>query len=576
MTSIKPWGLSLVVAILVAAFLLISFSEARGKSPTSDEPPHIAAGMSYFVTHEIFRANPQHPPLMKELAALSLMASGVRWPKTEQANYLVNGDDPARVFGLDWPIGNDLIQRNGADRVLLWARLPMILTGGLLAVMVYLLGRRLLGSLAGAAAVFFLALDPTMLAHTQFVTTDVGMAAFVVLFLYALWSYLAKPSRVRMVLCGLALGAALVSKFSALFLLPIGGILLAAGMLLRRDTAKRVDPTDLCPCGSGKRYKNCHGLKETDTGWTQKLLRSAGVFAIMCAIAFVVIEATYFFPSDLMMYEKCARMVNADHNPDYLDYMAGGFGSHFLSYFVVAYLLKEPIPGIAMAVFGLVTLWRSQSIGLLQKLFILFPGAVFFLAVTFFADDIGFRYMIPALPSLHLAAGLGLATLFETRWKYAAAALCAWMVVAAAGVYPDHLAYFNEAACLTRPRDIGWDGGSRCGPDWLDDSNVDWGQGLKQLKTWLDKNAAGKTVRLAAFSSYPPEAYGIRYEKLDENELPKEPKPGLYIVSAHLVARVPTYPGSSDWLRRVRPKAIIGHSLYVYEIPEAGLKPRAG
>src|SRR5690242_11769020 len=145
MTSIKPWGLSLVVAILVAAFLLISFSEARGKSPTSDEPPHIAAGMSYFVTHEIFRANPQHPPLMKELAALSLMASGVRWPKTEQANYLVNGDDPARVFGLDWPIGNDLIQRNGADRVLLWARLPMILTGGLLAVMLYLLGRQLLG-----------------------------------------------------------------------------------------------------------------------------------------------------------------------------------------------------------------------------------------------------------------------------------------------------------------------------------------------------------------------------------------------------------------------------------------------
>ena len=71
-----------ISAALIALFLLVTLSEARRKSPTSDEPPHIAAGLSYFVTHEIFRANPQHPPLLKELSALSLMASGVRWPNT--------------------------------------------------------------------------------------------------------------------------------------------------------------------------------------------------------------------------------------------------------------------------------------------------------------------------------------------------------------------------------------------------------------------------------------------------------------------------------------------------------------
>src|SRR3954464_278184 len=116
--SAARWA-SWTAAALIAAFLLLCFAESRLKSPTSDEPPHIAAGLSYFVTHEVFRANPQHPPLLKELAGLSLMASGVRWPDTPEANLLASSDDPARVFGLDWTIGNDLIARNSPDRVMI-------------------------------------------------------------------------------------------------------------------------------------------------------------------------------------------------------------------------------------------------------------------------------------------------------------------------------------------------------------------------------------------------------------------------------------------------------------------------
>jgi len=52
-------------AALVAVFLAVNFAESRVQSPTLDEPWHVAAGLSYFVTHEIYRANPQHPPLLK-------------------------------------------------------------------------------------------------------------------------------------------------------------------------------------------------------------------------------------------------------------------------------------------------------------------------------------------------------------------------------------------------------------------------------------------------------------------------------------------------------------------------------
>jgi hypothetical protein len=88
LSSTARWT-SWLAAALVAVFLAVNFAESRVQSPTLDEPWHVAAGLSYFVTHEIYRANPQHPPLLKELSALSLMAAGIRWPHNKQADYLV-------------------------------------------------------------------------------------------------------------------------------------------------------------------------------------------------------------------------------------------------------------------------------------------------------------------------------------------------------------------------------------------------------------------------------------------------------------------------------------------------------
>jgi surface polysaccharide O-acyltransferase-like enzyme len=88
-------------------------------------------------------------------------------------------------------------------------------------------------------------------------------------------------------------------------------------------------------------------------------------------------------------------------------------------------------------------------------------------------------YIIPLLPFAYLMGGMALAHLARNReiWKCAIAGIfCAWMIATAIGIYPDHLSYFNETACLlTEPRLIRLDGGSRCGTLWLDDSNVDWG-----------------------------------------------------------------------------------------------------
>ncbi|MCX6632439.1 MAG: hypothetical protein NTW28_32950 [Candidatus Solibacter sp.] len=284
-------------------------------------------------------------------------------------------------------------------------------------------------------------------------------------------------------------------------------------------------------------------------------------FVVMGAIATLVIQAVYLSPGGLFLYSTGLQRVNADHNPDYLVYLGGQLAHHFTGYFAAAYLLKEPLAAILLVALGLFAL-RGKAATRRVKLFLLLPPAVLFAAHTVFADNLGMRYIIPVLPFAYLVGGAGAAWLIRRgAWGRAVtAALGLWMLVAAVGVYPDHLSYFNEAACLTKnPAAIGVDGGTRCGPLWLDDSNVDWGQSLKQVKHWVERNAKGQRVHLAYFGSLPPSAYGLNAVPVRPEQLAKDPEAGVYLVSAHFVARA-----QAAWLRT--PTEIIGHAMYVYRV----------
>jgi hypothetical protein len=548
-----------LAAVLIAAFLIQSFAASLQKSPVFDEPPHIAAGMSYVGTH-IFNANLQHPPLLKEMSALSLLMAGMRWPSSADAEKVTHdptGDQMA------WSVGVDIIARNGANRTIFWARLPFFLLGGLLGALIYIWGRELVGPTAALGALFLYALDPTIIAHSSLVTTDVGVTAFIVLFLFTLWRFLQRPCWPRVMWCGLALGAALGAKFSAAFLVPTAALLLFVAA--RWPAASPSVTVAKKRAGSHRGARASVAAEQKRAAQHVKLVTYAGAFAAMCGIAAIVIEALYFFPRNPFLYFTGLQQVNADHSASFQAYFHGAFATRFYGYFAAAYLLKEPLATIALTMTGLVVLYRRASVTAPQKWFLLLTPAVFVLAVTLFADDLGIRYIIPALPFAHLLGGLGLTSLWHlgTAWsRPLVVALCAWAVVAAAGIYPDHLSYFNESACLLEsPAAIGWDGGTRCGPLWLDDSNVDWGQGLKQLRTWIDRNAPGRVVRLGYFGVFPPEQYGLRVEPIGEDALMAAPTPGLYAVSAHGVARF-----AGSWLRRLPPVAIVGHAFYIYDV----------
>lgn len=513
------------------------------KTPAYDEPAHIGAGLSYLVTGE-FKVNLQHPPLLKELAALPLVLTGARWPMSGP-EWAALG--PRAEPSFQWQLGNAVLAVNEPGPVLFWSRLPMILLAAVLGWAVWAWGRRMLGETAALGALFVFVVDPTIIAHAALVTTDVGCAAFSVLFLLALHRYLSRRTPGRLLVCGLALGGALAAKFSAVVLLPLAGLLLLLG-------AWWVPPA-----------------RPATAGW--RLLHGAAALLGLGLVAALVVWATYLFTREPWLWVEGLRRVNADHDPAYPVYMAGRFAPHFPAYFLVAYLLKTPIAAIALAGLGVWAVSRRGAATPLDRVFLLGPPALIAVVHALLAANLGLRYLVPALPFLHLLAGAGLAALLARGWlaRGVGVLLAAWLALAAVGIYPDHLSYFNEAACVpVAVRELGLDGGARCGPYWLDDSNVDWGQGLAQLAAWLAAHPSPLPLRLAYFGSVPPARYGVRAEPLDARVLAGPPPPGRYVVSAHIFARLQgaliERGDDGAWLLRARPTAIVGHALYVYDV----------
>src|SRR5208283_3373441 len=89
----SPRAFLFIAIALSAIFFCVALCESLVKSPTSDEPPHIASGLSY-VSTGIFRGNLQHPPLLKELSGLSLLLGGIRWPRTPETELFLRGNLP--------------------------------------------------------------------------------------------------------------------------------------------------------------------------------------------------------------------------------------------------------------------------------------------------------------------------------------------------------------------------------------------------------------------------------------------------------------------------------------------------
>ena len=288
---------------------------------------------------------------------------------------------------------------------------------------------------------------------------------------------------------------------------------------------------------------------------------------------------------------------------------AGGNNSYFWGevsssgsrlYFPVVYLTKEPLPflilsliAIGLALQRIVNArpWSLKRLGYwLQNNFAIF-AMLFFVAFYWLYSmrsplNIGVRHVLPTFLFLYIAVSRevvlwlrGAINPSPASWRewlsslyrtYIApipryiivSLLMLWLMIEVALTYPLFLSYYNQLI-----------GGTRNGYKIAVDSNYDWGQDLKRLRQYLEKNQIEK-INLNYFGGSVPQYYlGDRYEPWWSS---RGPASGYFAISTTLLqgSTQPTAPGfirnpadAYPWLAGQVPIARAGYSIFIYKLP---------
>src|SRR3989344_5731594 len=172
--NVIPWLLFLVI---LGGSAFLSVGASLQESAIMDELAHIPAGYGY-VRYLDYRLNPEHPPLVKALAALPLIFQNSFGSAQDKLNFPTNKDSWQSDVNGQWSAGSQFLYESGndADKIIQWSRLGPIILTLLLIIFIYLWAKELIGRWWALLPTFLFALSPTVLAHGHYVTTDLGAA----------------------------------------------------------------------------------------------------------------------------------------------------------------------------------------------------------------------------------------------------------------------------------------------------------------------------------------------------------------------------------------------------------------
>jgi hypothetical protein len=543
-------GVVAAAVALLALMFCLAGGAALGESVTSDEVAHIGAGVSY--AHKLdMRLNEEHPPLVKMLAALPLLARGTRADYSNAA--WVNSADFEQASLGEWVFGDYLLTRwNDAAGTLAWARFPMLLLTVALGWTIFALSRRLGGDWGGLLCLAVYCGNPVFLAFGPLVITDIAIALFFLLTLWAMAGMWNQPDRKHTLVLALALAGALLSKFTA----PLLFLVFLALAISRRGS------------GTGQRW------------------RAMGRATLWAGL---IVYATYFLlswnqPVDIpflaghgraadilgrllmppwLVLRGVAWVVITGNRPTFLLGQAYPHGVWF--YFPVVLVLKSApgFVGLLVLAAGLVAAGRRLAVPAEYTTHwrVLWLGLIVFLGICLLSRmNIGIRHFsVPLVLLILMLAPLPrlLGRVPNVAGSAAVGLLAASCLVTAIRAYPFYVPY---VAPLVPGYPAYW---------LVNDSNLDWNQGLPE---------AASFARRRNLKDVPLDMYGFSGATLHlpqsrhwDCQAPSATDAGLWaVVSANMILDA----HNCAWLMNYPYEPLAGGSMYAVRlppvIPEAG------
>lgn len=569
---VRPSTLWLVAAIaLVLLFFAQCVHTAKTDSVSWDESQHLYSGWLSW-KHADFGFNPEVPPLVKMWCAIPLLHRDMVQPLYTGGQFKREG----------FVLGQRFLAENGIDRTLIAARVMAALLSALLAITIFLTAREMFGEKAAVLALALFCFDPNFLAHGSFVTTDIGASLTLLLSIYSFYRVLKRPSAVRIVILGIAIGMTFTAKFTGIFVIPM--IVLIA---LLDAWSRHVDKTAENKTANGRQlvlaivtasligfffiwavYRFRYEARPAGLSLnpaTDEFLQ--GLTSPFSRSVMFWVSRHHLLP-EAYIYGLADTKISAASLPSYLF----GHLTHQASrwYYPAALAIKSTLPFLILMSITIIALisrrWRVRR----EVIVLTVPPAVLFIIASTSDIGIGFRHLLPIFPMLYILIAGCVTHLVSQNRKllYVFGVLILWQVVTPLAARPGLLAYANEA----------WGGPAKT-HQYLADSNTDWGQQLKYVKNYLDHHPE-KPCYFAYFEQGAVDYrdYGVRCQVLPTGSGSwagmdavhfgsGSSVSGLVLVSDGVLAGA-DIPGKMNpyaQFRTVQPTAVIDRGVYVYE-----------
>ncbi|WP_285550296.1 glycosyltransferase family 39 protein [Actinoplanes regularis] len=578
----RRWLYLVAVVAMLGQMAFAMVTTAVQLTPTIDEPVYLATAEVYTQQHSL-RYNPEHPPLGK-----LIMAAGLAFEDVGELDPAYPGSQSA--------LGRHLLYESGNNpfRLLLAARMPIILLTLLFGLVVLAFARDVAGPVGGLIALALYSFSPDVIAHGSLATLDVPAAGLLFTAFWLVWRGRNRPYR-YLPLAGLALGAALATRASMLPAVPLLVLLAALSMWHAQRAREPQPPTasepadnppleetteegtaDAPPKETTEESTADAPPKETTvrSATTKRLLSSAAAAVGTGLIAVAVVWIVYLAVDPHLRWTTPAGLPHpgglkglaVDWLPfpqayrdgllmqfklelrTYNGFLLGhGYKGHLWFYLPAALVIKTPL--------GMLALWAAGALTMIfiprlrvAALYVLPVSAVLLLVAMTGSRSYGTRYAI-FLP-LFLAVAAGTVALVRIRWAQVTTALLVLFVaVSSLRTFPYYLPYSNEAFGGTADTHLN-----------LHDSNVDWGQDLARLAQKLKTDYPGEQTWLVYKGSGVPAYYGIA--AADPYTVPVDQVHGILVISDSRVAL------ASARLRQLLTDATpidqVGYSMTIY------------
>ncbi len=487
MRKAKLW----LILVLVSA-LLVLLATSLTDSPTYDEPAHIASGLTY-VKFSDLRLNSEHPPLIKFLSglSLSLFYPDLKFEVSDQEM-----QDP--YTSVIYDLGAQLFWENDPTKLLVVARMPVIFLTLLAIYFVYQLVVDLTSNeKKGLVAAILFAFEINVLANGSLVTTDMGLLTFWLGLVIFYIRFLQKEDKKNLLISGIFFGLALLTKYSAVFILPI--IFIASLSFLSKIKLTRVVLSlatisvvawivvwlFYLPFGSPKII------------W-EELPVVQGVISHVKSER--LNQVVHILPLPYY-YRYGLKLINHHEAVGQLQFLAGRVGQfNWWWFYPLSFLLK--ISDFYLALLFISTYFVFKNRFQNQKLnFLLIMMGLYFLLVINSSMAFGMRILLPVVGFGAVVIALNLNWLKDHQ-------LLKMLLIFYTLLTVVRFPYFFSSSNL-----LSAVSGSK--HEMLIDSNLDWGQDLKRLSNWCqEKNI--DSLAVLSHSSLPIEIYGIENVDIDQ------------------------------------------------------------